>query len=274
MHQHAISGLHAPHDNLRQIPFGITKAMDQNSTCSGYASSYREIYQQRLRESGYTDLSTSALDAAANVSTLSELIEVWAMIGLKCRDSASRDVPEDTDPVRSRLMALPFRDMIRAMALESACNQWTGPAEDFTPLLERLFQTADVQEQQAIISVLPLLNSGERFLRIATEAARTNIVPVFSSLALNNSYPQEFFSENQWNQMVLKAIFVGCDITRIAGLHERHNPALSETIFQYVSERNSASRSVPSSIVQLCERALSDSSQTQLDAIKPDLRQE
>ncbi|HBE68743.1 MAG TPA: hypothetical protein DDW52_11410 [Planctomycetaceae bacterium] len=248
--------------------------MDQNSTCSGYSNSYREIFQKRIVESGYEALSASALEAASNATTLSDLIEVWATVGAKCRETTAPETPEIADPVQARFMELPLRDMMKSMALERACGQWTGPPENFTPLLAKLYQTADVQEQQAIILVLPLLNSGERFIHVATEAARTNIVPVFSSLALNNPFPQEHFTENQWNQMVLKAIFVGCDITRIAGLAERHNPALSETIFQYVSERNSASRSVPRSVVELCERALSDTSQHKLNAIKSDLRQE
>tara|TARA_B100002052_G_C15855393_1_gene587215 strand:- start:854 stop:1444 length:591 start_codon:yes stop_codon:yes gene_type:complete len=196
------------------------------------------------------------------------------MISAKCGDFAASEVLGSEDPTHSRLMELPLKDMMKSMALDTSCREWTGSPEGFTRVLERLYQTADVQEQQLIILVLPLLRSQERFLGIATEAARTNIVPVFSSLALNNPFPQEHFNENQWNQMVLKAIFVGCEITRIVGLHERHNSALSETIFQYVSERHSAHRSVPRAVVALCERALSNTSQLQLNSIKSDLLQD
>ncbi|MEM6472980.1 MAG: EboA domain-containing protein [Planctomycetota bacterium] len=248
--------------------------MHQNSSCEQYSSLYQETYRVRLVENGCEALSESVLGAAENTKTLSELIEVWAKIGLECGDSAASEELRNGDENHAGLMELPLKDMMKSMALEKACKEWGGSSEGFTRLLERLYQTADVREKRLIILVLPLLRSGERFLRVATEAARTNILPVFSALALGNPFPQEHFSESQWNQMVLKAIFVGCNIREIVGLHERHNSSLSETIFQYVSERHSARRSVPPSVVELCERALSDASQLQLNSIKPGLSQE
>ena len=248
--------------------------MRENSSSVDYATNYREIYQQRLLESDCEALSNSALGAAGESTRPSELVEVWAMIGAKCAATPVSQELSNKYPVYSHLMELPLKDLMKSMALEEACRSWSGECEDFVLLLERLYQTADVQEQQLIISVLPLLKSPARFLYIATEAARTNIVPVFSALALNNPFPQEHFSENQWNQMVLKTIFVGCNIAQIVGLHERHNSALSETIFQYVRERHSAHRSVPSAVVELCERQLTESCQLQLNTIKPDLRKE
>ena len=247
--------------------------MHPNSKTIDYAETYREVYQKRLLESGCEDLSESAFRAANDTTTLPELIELWGMVGAKCGNPKAAEQLRNGTADHPRLMDLSFKDMMKSMVLEKVCSSWADSPERLTVLLERLYQTADVQEQQLIIQVLPLLTWQERFLRIATEAARTNIVPVFSSLALNNPFPQEHFTENQWNQMVLKTIFVGCDITEIAGLHERHNPALSETIFQYVSERHSAHRSVPRAVVELCEQALNDASQRQLNAIKPDLRQ-
>lgn len=248
--------------------------MYQNAPCLRYADAFRQIYQTRVVESEKEALDASLVDSLSNASKLSELIDVWRMIGSECRagrvPAEFRNCGEDY----KRLAEMPLKDMMKARAIDVMCSQWGGPLDAFPPLFKRLFQTADVSEQQLIVLVLPLLQSPERFLHVAAEATRTNIVPVFSAMALCNPFPQVYFDENQWNQMVLKAIFLGCAVNEIDGLHERHNSALSETIFQYISERHSASRSVPAAVVALCERALCKTSHAQLDAIKPELRQE
>lgn len=248
--------------------------MQQSSQCASYANNYRDIYQMRLLENGYQALNESVLRSAASATKLSEFAEVWARIGADCVGSTASEELRNKHPHHARLREMPLKDMMKSMVIETSCRCWTGPPESFTRLLKTLFQTAEIREQQLILLVLPLLKSKERFLHIATEATRTNIVPVFSSLALQNPFPQDHFTEHQWNQMVLKAIFVGCAITEIEGLQSRHNEALSETIFQYVRERHSAYRTVPSAVVELCEKALSEPSQLRLDAIKSDLRLE
>ncbi|MAI72111.1 MAG: hypothetical protein CMM01_14540 [Rhodopirellula sp.] len=247
--------------------------MYQNAPCLRYADAFREICQARVVESEKEALNASLVDSLSNATKLSELIDVWRMIGSECRAGGATELM-DCGQDYKRLAEMPLKDMMKARAIDVMCSQWSGDPDAFTPLFKRLFQTADVSEQQLIVLVLPLLNSPERFLHVAAEATRTNIVPVFSAMALCNPFPQVYFDENQWNQMVLKAIFLGCDVNEIDGLHERHNSALSETIFQYISERHSASRSVPAAVVALCERALCKTSHTQLDAIKPELRQE
>ena len=220
-------------------------------------------------------VSQSVLGVARDARKLSEFTDAWVMINNECGESfAPSEELRNQFPQHARLIELPLKDMMKSMAIEANCKQWSGAPENFARLLETLYQTGEIREQQLILLVLPLLASADRFLHIATEATRTNIVPVFSSLALHNPYPHDFFIENQWNQMVLKAIFVGCNINEIAGLSSRHNAALSETIFQYVSERHSAHRTVPPAVVELCETALSEPSQQKLNAIKSDLRLE
>lgn len=247
--------------------------MYQNAPCLRYADAFREIYQARVVESQKEALNASLVDSLLNATKLSELIDVWRMIGRECRAEGAIELSSGGQDCR-RIAEMPLKDMMKARAIDVMCGQWSGDPDAFTPLFKRLFQTADVSEQQLIVLVLPMLKSPERFLHVAAEATRTNIVPVFSAMALCNPFPKVYFDENQWNQMVLKAIFLGCAVNEIDGLHERHNSALSETIFQYISERHSASRSVPAAVVALCERALCKTSYTQLDAIKPELRQE
>jgi hypothetical protein len=67
---------------------------------------------------------------------------------------------------------------------------------------------------------------------------------VFESVAHRNPFPRERFDENRWNQMVLKALFVGSTMNPIPGLDERANPTLARILCDYAHERWAAGRAV------------------------------
>jgi hypothetical protein len=68
---------------------------------------------------------------------------------------------------------------------------------------------------------------------------------VFNAIALDNPYPAEYMEEAAWNQLVLKAIFVGSQLHRIQGLDARANAALASTLSDFAHERWAAKRPVP-----------------------------
>ena len=76
------------------------------------------------------------------------------------------------------------------------------------------------------------------------EGLRSNITPVFCAVAHRNPYPVEQLAEDAWNQMVLKALFVGAELDPIEGLDARANPALSRMLCDYAHERWSAGRTI------------------------------
>lgn len=121
------------------------------------------------------------------------------------------------------------------------------PAADesaYDRTLERLRETADVAELAALFRALPLLpHPGSHVLR-AREGLRTNMTGVFEALVCRNPYPAAHLSESAWNQMVLKAVFVGSPLHEIVGLDERANPRLSRMLADYAHERWAASRAV------------------------------
>ena len=110
--------------------------------------------------------------------------------------------------------------------------------------LERLCNSADVSELIAFYRGLPLYPDAPRYLGRATEGLRTNIKGVFEAIALRNPYPSEQFPQPAWNQMVLKALFVGSTLWPVVALDDRANAELARMLCDYAHERWSAGRPV------------------------------
>ncbi len=110
--------------------------------------------------------------------------------------------------------------------------------------LDQLCITAVVSELAAFYRGLPLYPEPPRYVERATEGLRTNMKNVFESIAHRNPYPSEQFPEAAWNQMVLKALFVGSVLWPIVGLDTRSNPALARMLRDYAHERWAAGRPV------------------------------
>jgi hypothetical protein len=116
--------------------------------------------------------------------------------------------------------------------------------DDYLSTLERVFTHADMGESVALYQTLPLLPYPEAHRAQAVDGLRTNITAVFNAIALHNPYPAEQFDEGAWNQMVLKAVFVGSSLHAIQGIDERANPKLARMLVDYAHERWAADRSV------------------------------
>jgi len=119
-----------------------------------------------------------------------------------------------------------------------------GSPERFAARLEQLFATADVSELIAFYRGLPLYPDQPRYVDRAGEGLRTNMKAVFEAVAHNSPYPAEQFSESRWNQMILKALFIGSALHPMEGLERRWNPDLSRMLCDYAHERWSAGRPV------------------------------
>jgi hypothetical protein len=119
-----------------------------------------------------------------------------------------------------------------------------GNADAFVRRLDLLCATADVAESVALYRGLPLYPWPERHRLRAAEGVRTNMKAVFEAVAHANPYPAEQLPEGAWNQMVLKALFVGSALDPVIGLDGRANTALAQMLCDYAHERWSAGRTV------------------------------
>lgn len=126
--------------------------------------------------------------------------------------------------------------------------------DDHAALLADLFFRGSSEEKRAVLFALPLLSQAERHLELAVEACRTNTLTVFEAIGCENVYPAVYFSEPQFNQLVLKAIFIDVDITRIIGLASRMVPSLVEDLRNYCRERQAASRAIPLGLTLILEK--------------------
>ena len=122
------------------------------------------------------------------------------------------------------------------------------PRDDFDRLVAEIYRQGDSREQQSWLRALGLLPGCERFLHLAVDACRTNIIHLFESIACENPYPALYFPELNFNQLVLKSLFNGIAIARTVNLESRLNPELSRMADDYVSEREAAGREVPTDI--------------------------
>ncbi|WP_276089616.1 EboA domain-containing protein [Pedobacter sp. JY14-1] len=131
------------------------------------------------------------------------------------------------------------------------------PAENKDAYLKKidgLFAAAEMNEQVALYSALPVFSFPEAWLHRCTEGIRSNIGTVLEAIMYHNPYPAGHLPEPAWNQLVLKAFFTEKDVTRIIGFEERANHQLSETLKDYVQERTAAHRTIHPEIHKLIEQ--------------------
>ena len=126
--------------------------------------------------------------------------------------------------------------------------------EQYSKVIKQLFDTADVRELTALYQALPFLPNPQKHYYIATEGVRSNMTDVFNAISLYNSYPAAYFDELAWNQMVLKALFVGSPLYMIQGLEQRANLALAKMLVDYAHERWVANRSISPELWQIVGR--------------------
>ncbi len=114
--------------------------------------------------------------------------------------------------------------------------------------LDLMFSTGEVGELVALYQALPLLpNPPSQVLR-AAEGIRTNIKAVFCAVAHNNPFPSEQFNDDQWNQLVLKCLFIGVSLRPVIGIDERANARLMSMLVDFAHERRAAHRPIPAEL--------------------------
>ncbi len=127
----------------------------------------------------------------------------------------------------------------------------THPADDianYVKTLDLMFSTGEVGELVALYQALPLLPHPASHVLRAAEGIRTNIKAVFCAVAHHNPFPSEQFNDDQWNQLVLKCLFIGVSLQPVTGIDERANAKLMSMLVDFAHERRAAHRPVPAEL--------------------------
>ncbi len=119
-----------------------------------------------------------------------------------------------------------------------------GDTDGFAARLERLVRSGEIGEQIALLSGLPLYPRPQEFLALAAEGIRSAVQPIYEAVAHRNPYPAENLTEAMWNQMVVKALFIGSPLAPIQQLDGRRNADLARMLVDYAHERWAANRDV------------------------------
>lgn len=133
-------------------------------------------------------------------------------------------------------------DQLARIAFMAA--SFTGDEEAFASRFDGFCATAEINELIALCRGLPLYPGATLLEPRAREAVRSGMKPVFEAIAHRNPYPAEIFSEDAWNQMVVKAFFIGSSLWPIQGLDRRANPHLARMLVGLAQERWAAGRPV------------------------------
>jgi hypothetical protein len=139
---------------------------------------------------------------------------------------------------------------INGWSMDRLCRVWlllhinSSDKNKYFHTIENLFLVAEMHEQVALYSALPVLAYPEQWRKRCAEGIRSNIGDVILSIMCHNPYPSEQLDNSAWNQMVLKAFFTEKPVYQIIGLDERANKELSRILSDYAHERWAAHRIV------------------------------
>ena len=121
---------------------------------------------------------------------------------------------------------------------------YAGDDAAFAMAFDGFCATAGLNELIALCCGLPVYPAAALLEPRAREAVRSGIKPVFEAVAHRNPYPVECFAEDAWNQMVVKAFFIGSHLWPIQELDRRGNPRLARMLVDLAQERWAAGRPV------------------------------
>jgi hypothetical protein len=132
----------------------------------------------------------------------------------------------------------------QAARIAFAAASYAGDDSAFAAWFDGFCSTAGLNELIALCRGLPIYPAAVLLEPRAREAVRSGMKPVFEAVAHRNPYPVECFDENAWNQMVVKAFFIGSHLWPIRELDRRGNPRLARMLVDLAQERWAAGRPV------------------------------
>ncbi|MEM8929202.1 MAG: EboA domain-containing protein [Bacteroidota bacterium] len=205
------------------------------------ADDFKSILQQNLLDAEYKWL-TDAIEEIKSAGISRKLYLNYSLCGTKIQNKilASLDAISNDLWNYLKIQKASKREIARIYLLQAVLKA----SPTFKEPVRNLIQISDTSELETFLKYLVLLPEPENYQFAAVEAIRTNISTVFDAISKHNPYPSRYFSDQQWNQMFLKAAFMQQDLSAIVAIDERANTDLARIISDYAHERWAASRAV------------------------------
>jgi hypothetical protein len=184
--------------------------------------------EARAKPEGLEWLRETSAAVAADAGALRSR---FAMVGRKV---GREPLDEGADP--SDVWAWTVDDAARVLLLMAAGER--AEAE-----LAELYRFGDAAERRGVLRALPYLDIGDRGLGLVDDAIRTNDTRLIA--AALGPYATEHLSDEQYDQAVLKCVFVGVPITGLDGIPSRVTPDGARMLGAFVHERVAAGRDLP-----------------------------
>ena len=190
----------------------------------------------------WLDGSISQLQSGNDIPN--KLSYLTAMARRKFKDAYFQNKPEISFDEVSKISLEHWMtgDAARLILISNAIEQHPDQS---VKIIDTCYRQGDESERFAITAGLLFFPQPETLKHLAMETGRVNSKYLFSSIALNNPYPYLYYTEHEFNQLVLKALFLEIPIIKIVGLDKRVNKELSRMCEEYIRERLSANRTFP-----------------------------
>ena len=172
-----------------------------------------------------------------------DLFMTYSLLNVKF-DAANVISFDALDTTSSRYLSGHKATLLQVSRIYFLAEVLSQDIEYYTPKVANIIQVADTGELETFLKYLVFLPNPEAYKQTAVEALRTNIATIFDAISLNNPYPAEYFNDQQWNQMFLKAAFMERDLSQIVSIDKRANEDLARIISDYAHERWAAGRKI------------------------------
>ena len=115
-------------------------------------------------------------------------------------------------------------------------------------LAAELYFQGDAREKTGALRALSLLPDNPSGVSLVLDAMRVNQGEIFEAAILDNPYASRHLPQHEWRKAVMKSVFLGYSIMRIARVEARADAELAQSLLDYVLEREAATRTVPPEI--------------------------
>lgn len=108
------------------------------------------------------------------------------------------------------------------------------------------YDGGDAAERRGVLRALPFLPVGDAALALTDDALRTNDNRLIA--AALGPYARAHLDQYRWRQAVLKCLFTGIPLHKVAGIDERRDVELARMAQGFAIERRAAGRPVPADL--------------------------